>query len=68
LLRIIYVQSEADPCLFISEIVICLVYIDDTTFYSPTTTEIHKNIRSLGMELNVEDHVAGLLGVLIKKL
>jgi len=64
-------QSEVDPCLFISEKVICLVYVGDTLFFSSNESDIDtvlKKLRELKMELNVEDNVAGFLRVLIKKL
>jgi len=64
-------QSEADPCLFISEKVICLVYVDDTLFFSPYVSDIDRileKLKGLKIELNVEDDVAGFLGALIKKL
>jgi len=28
-------QTDVDPCLFISENCICLVYVDDTLFFAP---------------------------------
>jgi hypothetical protein len=55
-----------DPCLFISDKVICLVYVDDTLFYSPKEEYIDKIIQKLRneeMEFDVEDSVAGFLGV-----
>jgi hypothetical protein len=33
--RIGFTSSTADPCLFISEKVICIVYVDDTLLLSP---------------------------------
>jgi len=45
--------------------------VDDTLFYSPNKKEINKilgRFRELEMNLNVEDDVAGFLGVLIKRL
>ena len=42
LLKVGFTQLSADPCLFISDQVICLVYVDDTLFYCPSTTEIDK--------------------------
>jgi len=66
-----FTQSQTDPCLFISENVICLVYVDDMLFYSPNETDldiVFEKLRKLNMELKVEDDVAGFLGVLIKKL
>jgi len=47
------------------------VYIDDSLFFSPNESDIDKvlkKLRYLQIELNVEDDVAGFLGVLIKKL
>jgi hypothetical protein len=66
LLKCGYKQSEFDPCLFISKDVICLVYVDDCLFFSRNQSSIDKSIqaiRDVGMELNVEDDVAGFLGV-----
>jgi len=56
---------------FISERFICLVYVDDTLFVSTNVSDIDmvlEKLRELKMELNVEEDVAGFLGVLIKKL
>jgi len=64
-------QSEVDPCLFISEKVTCLVYVDDTLFFSAYVSDIDMILekrKGLKIELNVEDDVAGFLGVLIQKL
>ena len=71
LFKVGFKQSEVDPCLFISEKVICLVYVDDTLFFSPNVSDIDRvleKLKGLKIELNVEDDVAGFLGVLIKKL
>jgi len=68
LIRVGFKQSEVDPCIFISEKVICLVYIDETLFFSPNELDIDavlKKLRELNLELNIEDDVAGFLGVLI---
>lgn len=62
------IQSEADPCLFISEIVICLVYVEDTLFYIPTDDNKLNELRNLAMELILDDDVARFLVVLIEKL
>ena len=64
-------SAEAvDPCLFISDKVICLVYVDDTLFYSPRQEYIDEVIQQLqeqGMDLEVEGSVAGFLGVHIER-
>ena len=59
-------NPEVDPCLFVSDKVICLVYVDDTLFFSPDPKyikEVTDKLRNLGMELEEEDSVAGFLGV-----
>ena len=35
-------ELKVDPCLFILEKVICLVYVDDTLFFSPNELDIDK--------------------------
>jgi hypothetical protein len=60
-------QSLADQCLFISGTVVCLVYVDDTLLYAENMEDIDlaiKTIEDAGMHLEVEDDVAGFLGVL----
>ena len=62
--------EEVDPCLFISDKVICLVYVDDTLFYSPKPKYIDEVIQQLHdqvMELEEEHDVAGFLMVHIEK-
>jgi hypothetical protein len=62
---------DIDPCLFVSERVICLVYVDDTLFFSPKQEYIDEVIHRLqdehGMELEVEQDVAGFLGVHLER-
>ncbi|CAJ1948679.1 unnamed protein product [Cylindrotheca closterium] len=63
-------QEEVDPCLFISDKVICLVYVDDTLFFSPKEEYINEAIESLksqGVAVEIEDSVAGFLGVHIER-
>jgi hypothetical protein len=59
-------NPELDPCLFVSDKVICLVYVDDTLFFSPKEEyidEIIQRLRDDDMELEEESSVAGFLGV-----
>jgi len=59
-------QTDIDPCLFISDKVICLTYVDDTLFFSPRQEYINEamdKLRTTGMVLEKEDDVAGYLGV-----
>ncbi len=61
----------ADQCLIISGKVVCLVYVDDTLLYVENNMEdidlAIKAIEDAGMHLEVEDDVAGFLGVLIDR-
>jgi hypothetical protein len=58
---------DVDPCLFVSDKVICLVYVDDTLFFSPKQEFIDDVIRRLqhehNLDLEVEQDVAGFLGI-----
>jgi hypothetical protein len=62
-------QSETDPCLFVNDKVICLVYVDDTLFFAEEMSDIDDLIEDLEktMVLEVEDDVAGFLGVHIDR-
>jgi hypothetical protein len=63
-------SPDTDPCLFVSSKVICVVYVDDTLLWSPKIQWMEEAIQSLqasGMSLEVEDSVAGFLGVHIER-
>jgi hypothetical protein len=63
-------QSDADPCLFISPTVICLIYVDDALFVYKSPEEVDiltKRMKDLGMLFNEESDVAGYLGVLLDR-
>ena len=63
-------NPNVDPCLFVSNKVICLVYVDDTLLFSPKAEwidEAIQNLRNQEMELEEEDEVAGFLGVDIRR-
>ena len=63
-------QSDADPCLFISPTVICLIYVDDALFVYKSPEEVDiltKKMKDLGMLFEEESDVAGYLGVLIDR-
>ena len=71
-----FVQSQYDPCLFATESVICLCYVDDCIFYSQSENdfwEIIGDLRSpkkadhLTMKLEQESDIAGFLGIDIRK-
>ena len=63
-------NEEVDPCLFVSDKVVCLVYVDDTLFYSSKQEYIDEAIKQLqeaDMDLEIEGTVAGFLGVHIER-
>jgi hypothetical protein len=63
-------QSDADPCLFISPTVICLIYVDDALFVYKSPKEVDiltQKMKNLGMLFEEESDVAGYLGVLIDR-
>jgi hypothetical protein len=65
-----FVACESDPCLFVSDKVIALVYVDDTLLYARNQADIDAVIQGLhdqGMDLQREEDVAGFLGVHIDR-
>ena len=66
-----FVQAiEVDACLFISDKVICLVYVDDCILVAKNVEDVDATITALknrGMDLSEEDDVAGFLGVRITR-
>jgi len=71
-----FVQSQYDPCLFATESVICLCYVDDCIFYSRSESDIWeiigdlkspKKADHLTMKSEQESDIAGFLGIDIQK-
>ena len=67
-------QSKLDACLFESDKVICLCYVDDCLFFAKQEADIDSVIQSLNdkkckdhLICNVEDDVAGFLGIAMEK-
>jgi len=63
-------QEQIDPCLFVSDKVIALIYVDDTLFFSPKQEYIEEAIGKLEaehVEIEREQSVAGFLGVHITR-
>ena len=61
-------HSPNDPCLFYTDNVICIVYVDDCLFFSPTEQgiqDIFVKMVDSGLDFNEESDVAGFLGVLL---
>ena len=53
-------QSQIDPCLYIKNNIICVVYVDDTIFFASDESIIDKEISSLksnGFELTDKGEV-----------
>ena len=42
-----YKQSSVDPCLFIKDDVLCLIYVDDTIFFAKDQSLIDREITDL---------------------
>ena len=58
--------TDVDPCLFISDKVICVTYVDDCIMFAENMEDIDaviKKLQDLKMTLEVEQDVAGFLGV-----
>ena len=69
-------QSMIDPCLFLKEQMICLIYVDDTIITGPDPDAIESLIQSLGIavddqvhtfELRDEGEVGAFLGIQIER-
>ncbi|GAX10397.1 hypothetical protein FisN_3Lu622 [Fistulifera solaris] len=68
-------QSKNEPCLFLSDKVVCLTYVDDCLFFARDVSDIDEVIYDLchnekyqRFQLKVEDEsVAGFLGILIER-
>ena len=61
-----FIQSSADPCLFIRSDMICLVYVDDCIFFSTDDSkfgDMLSQLRKADLTIEREDNVAGFLGV-----
>jgi hypothetical protein len=71
-----YVQSVNDPCLFMKQGIICVVYVDDTIFAGADSAVLEEEIRLLGVsdteqrhtfQLRNEGEVGAFLGIQITK-
>ena len=61
--------TDVDPCLFISDKVLCITYVDDCIFVGPEAKDIDEMLSLLkkSMVLEEEDDAAGFLGVKITR-
>ena len=65
-----FVQSIADPCVFISADIICLIYVDDALLFYKNKTAMESltlKMKNDGMLFREEDSVASYLGVHIDR-
>ena len=61
-----FTTCDSDPCLFISDKVIALVYVDDTLLFARDPNDIDAvitGLRDRNMDLQKEEDMAGFLGV-----
>jgi hypothetical protein len=68
--RIGFTSSPINPCLFILEKVICIVYVDDTLLFSPKPEfidEVLTQLKEEELDLEEEDNVAGFLRVKVER-
>ena len=72
-----FIQSDHDPCLFLKDNMICVVYVDDTIIAGPDSDAIESLITDLGVakdehrhtfELRDEGEVGDFLGIRIGKM
>ena len=62
--------SKIDPCMFVSDKVIAICYVDDILFWAKDVRDINElatNLRSQGLLLEQEDDAAGFLGVRLSR-
>ena len=70
LIKLGFKQSEYEPCLFLKNGIICVVYVDDTLFFAKDDNVIDTHISKLkdqGFDLTEEGDVTAFLGVEVKK-
>jgi hypothetical protein len=70
LLKMGFVQSEADSCLFISHDIICLIYVDDALLFYKDKASINaltSKMKLEGMLFREEESVAGYLSIHIDR-
>ena len=62
--------TEVDPCLFISDKVMCLTYVDDCLLFAREEADIQdviNRMKNKKMDFEEEEDVAGFLGVHIER-
>ena len=62
--------SAQEPCLYMKDDIICLVYVDDTLFFAKDDSIIDDHIRqlqNLNFDLTIEGDIESFLGVKVEK-
>ena len=70
LIKIGFVQSRIDPCLFFRGSTLYALYTDDSILASPDNEEIEqimRDMKGIGLEITDEGDVSDFLGVKIDK-
>ena len=70
LIKLGFVQSKHDPCLFLKKDIICMLYLDDSIFLSPKDSIIDEHIASLkdlNFDLTNEGDIEAFLGVKVQR-
>ena len=65
-----FTQTDADPCLFVSDDVICLIYVDDALLFykdKEAVEKLMKRMKEEEIQFREEEDVAGFLGVHIER-
>lgn len=65
-----FTQSKHDPCLFFKENIVCVIYVDDTIFFSKNDALINQTIKDLqdaDFVLTDEGQVDAFLGIRMQK-
>ena len=63
-------QSNLDPCIFIGDKVICIVYVDDLIFWAKDKLYIRDlaiKLHALGVDLEQEGDYPGFMGVNLER-
>ena len=68
MLKLNFIQSKVDPCLFYKTNIVFAIYVDDTIFGSPNESIVDTTIselKSLNFDITYEEDVDSFLGVRI---
>ena len=66
LLASVIPQSNLDTCIFIGDKVLCIVYVDDLTFWAKDRSDIRDlaiKLHDLGVDIEQEGYSAGFMRV-----